>query len=315
MIGLIAGLAITRTEADNTEPTTEVILEDKMSSTNESIAKEPVEEILICRWYDRREECKNLFFEGRDTGIELLINVNDNNIPENYYKYRNYIDFYVEYQWNGEEYVILKWYMVDIDSGEVLGHPTVDELENKYNIELHYDIETVEGIPEQIKLSDLKENVIYSFTPVGEVFDYPKMINDLGEDCVMWTMHYGNDSVYGKYAFPTEFIQDIEYTFSCTYFYEGDAWRVMYQKVNHDELMTAARDVFINLSELNTIEPNEKTISSNYIYNDLGKTVTLKISQKYPQENAQTFEITMEPEQLIGCTWMNHNIEILDKTE
>lgn len=310
LAGLLIGGKITnKTSAASTQ---KLQMTTNYETTDAYKSELPIEEVLSYMWYDDREGYHTLFVLGTDTNNDFYIDTEEYGIPSNYYKYHSNIRLHAMYQWDGEQYVILEWHMEDVETGESLGHPDDYDLDMKYNIETYHDVETIEGLPDEIKLSEFKEGVIYRFIPTEEIDEYPKMINDLGEDCVLWTMHYGTEYTYGKYAFPVEYIQDTEFIFSTVCFYDGEDWRMMYQKADHDELLATAEYQMANLSELATLEPNSQSSCFNYIYNDLDRTVIAHITKKYEQDDNAVFDIEMKPGQLVGCIWLTHNIEIIE---
>lgn len=263
------------------------------------------EEVQIVM-YDSWDNLENIVLRGSKGEFE--VKYEDMPIPFNTYKYTQYIDLVVDYTYYNFEYTVNDWYIVDSKTGEKLGKPTDEDLDAKYDIERQYEKIVLNQFPENIYLNDLQPNTIYCFTPSELVLDYPNIYNNTTSDCILYVKHNFYDDVYWEYACPQVYIQDIESIFSCVAFEEGDDYRVMYKPATLDEMMSAAKGEIFYLSQLNQLS-DEEGFDLRYVYNDLGKDVTLTITKRYDDE-VSPIEVQMKPDQMIGCIWISHNFEI-----
>lgn len=267
----------------------------------------------IMRCHDSRENVIWFSIENEEIYQEICMDMEDEKIPESYLLYTDRVDMYLNVT-SGDEVVLNDWYLVEKTSGIKLGKPSDKQLRARYEIEnKHYMVQ--KGLlPETIYLSELKPNVIYSYTPeLDKIQGYPNIINDLGESCILYTKHHGFDLTYGAYACPDKMLANTSgATFGCAFYEEGHEYRLMYTKADSEALHNLAIDDSINITDL--IEWCNTGYFYMYVYNNTDKEYQLTATPEW-EENPVSDVAVLKPGDFVGCWSPAHIVEVQEIPE
>ena len=260
------------------------------------------------RWYDSAE---NAFWFSADTidlYEEICLFVDEHKVPEAFYLYMDRIDMYVDITC-AERTTINDWYMVDKATNIHLGKPTNKQLENRYELDWQYPVVKKGLQPETVYLSQLKPNVIYSYIPDLEgMLGYPNIINDTGKACLLYTKHQGLDATYGVYACPTTMVnEDFGSSFACSFYEEGDEYRIMYTIADNEALYRVAEIDTITLTDL--IEWGDVASFYMYIYNNTDKEYVISCTPNW-EEYPSPVIVNLKPGEIMGCWGPSHTVTV-----
>ena len=260
-------------------------------------------------WYDSVENAMWFMTDETELYNEFCVFLDENPVPSLLDVYYDRVTLHVDVTFENYESLLNDWYLVDIMTEENIGKLTNNELEARYNIEKNHKIVNKGKLPDTIYLSSLSPNIIYSYTPQEEVLDYPVIINDIAQDCILYTKHDGYDPEYGIYACPSIMIDSTNSVWSCAMYEEGDSYRVMYTKADTKSLYNLAKKETVSIDTLKTNQ--NPYLYYMYIYNETDTVQTLNITQDIYEENPSTFTRNIRPGQLIGCWSPAYRVEVV----
>ena len=261
---------------------------------------------VTLRWHDTVENAMWFTINQENLYEEICMFIAEYSLPDNFELYMDRVDMFIDVQFSRKP-IVKDWYLIDRITGENLGKLTSEQLTTRYELDGQYPLVHKGTLPDNIALSRLKPNVIYSYAPSEESQDYPVIINDTQTPCVLYTKHQGQDITYGAYACPTTMISNARSEFACAYYEEGDEYRIMYTPSNNESLCALAQENTICVSEL--IETEDPYIFFMYIYNDTDSPKELSITKDW-EEDAAPIVVTMNLGDLIGCWGPSHTVTV-----
>lgn len=246
-------------------------------------------------YYNDEDNLLIIGCDDTDYPMEMVVSLDDYDIPASFADYADNMKLYVDLECI-DDCIIHDWYIIDRFTDENLGKPTNQDIIDRYDIELNHEIINVDILPEIVYLSQLKENTIYSYT-TAEGQDYPQIINDSDEECILYTKHNNYEDGYGMYACPSVMYEPEPSIFTCSVFLDGEKYNIMYTKSDYENLYKLAETETVNVSELANTDSH--TIWFKYIYNDTDEEQTLSMQYDYEGKDIQT--VKMAAHSLIGC--------------
>lgn len=220
--------------------------------------------------------------------ILLSIKAKDYNLPSNLYTYKD--DILLRITYSQDDYKVYDCKVINNRTGEIIEDLSEENINKLFNIEYGKNI-TEKAWSSTIKLSELKENVIYKYT-ANSTTQFPKIENDIGKNCVVYIKE-NDDENYDKEINMYKNISGSGLSLSFNEYNSGDTFNIMYEILENNELLNSVpKDEIIYLS--NYKDGDElKYEFEKYIYNDTEKNITI-----YTKDTA--FEIESSNSVIIG---------------
>lgn len=220
--------------------------------------------------------------------ILLSIKAKDYNLPSNLYTYKD--DILLRITYSQDDYKVYDCKVINNRTGEIIEDLSEENINKLFNIEYGKNI-TEKAWSSTIKLSELKENVIYKYT-ANSTTQFPKIENDIGKNCVVYIKE-NDDKNYDKEINMYKNISGSGLSLSFNEYNSGDTFNIMYEILENNELLNSVpKDEIIYLS--NYKDGDElKYEFEKYIYNDTEKNITI-----YTKDTA--FEIESSNSVIIG---------------
>lgn len=220
--------------------------------------------------------------------ILLSIKAKDYNLPSNLYTYKD--DILLRISYSQDDYKVYDCKVINNRTGEIIEDLSEENINKLFNIEYGKNI-TEKAWSSTIKLSELKENVIYKYT-ANSTTQFPKIENDIEKNCVVYIKE-NDDKNYDKEINMYKNISGSGLSLSFNEYNSGDTFNIMYEILENNELLNSVpKDEIIYLS--NYKDGDElKYEFEKYIYNDTEKNITI-----YTKDTA--FEIESSNSVIIG---------------
>lgn len=236
-------------------------------------------------------------------GKQTMIDSSLYSLPTNLYDYNEDILLRVIYSKNYEIYDVK---VVDKLTNEVLTNPSDNKIYKKYSIEVGKKVIELDWV-ENIKLSELKENVIYKYTALKNMSDSPNILNDTNDNCIVYEKEHSTNKF--KYSISTS--KNISSSFpSISYneYEKGDTYSIIYKKIDNKEFLNKVdSDRILKLSEYNSGDELNYSFEE-FIYNDTDNDIILVINDSYSEK--KEYEITINKNKIFGFDRMIDSINI-----
>ncbi len=232
---------------------------------------------------------------------EVYISSKDYSLPSNLYDYKESIIFRITFS---KDFKVYEIKIIDKLTNKEITDLSNDKIEKLYSIELGKETIKKDWV-EEIKLSSLKEDVIYEYTASKKVTEEPKIINDTNENCIV----YSKDNYDEKFDFEIVTSKKITAGISGSYneFDVGQTYSIIYKKIDNKELLSKVdSDAVIYLSKYKSGDELDYSFGHDYIYNDTNKDIILIVDEQYQE----SYEITIGKNKIIGFSWMIDSITI-----
>ncbi len=228
----------------------------------------------------------------------LSIDATKFNLPSNLYDYKDDIRLRITY--TEVDYEIYDCKVINHKTGEIIEDLSEENLNKLFNIEYGKNI-TEKTWSDKIKLSDLKENMIYKYT-ANSTTQFPEIENDIGKNCIIYIKERDNKT-YEKKISMSKQISGFSISASFNEYNSGEIFCIMYKSLENSELLDLIKkDEIIYLSKYKDGDKLEYQFEK-YIYNDTDKDITVNIKDKVlGVENSKSFMI--EKGEIYGFDWM-----------
>ena len=228
----------------------------------------------------------------------LSIKATDYNLPSNLYDYKDDIRLRITY--SKVDYEVLDCKVINYKTGEVIEDLSEENINKLFNIEYGKTI-IEKNWTDVIKLSELKENGIYKYTATSTI-QFPEIENDIGKNCIIYIKEW-HDDTYKKQISMYKNISSSALSASFNEYNSGDAFCIMYKKVENDELLKLIpKDDIIYLSNYKNGDKLEYEFEK-YIYNDTENNITINIKNKaFGVETSDS--VVMGKWEIYGFDWM-----------
>lgn len=234
---------------------------------------------------------------------QIMIDSSLYSLPTNLYDYNEDILLRVIYSKNYEIYDVK---VVDKLTNKVLTNISNNKIYKKYSIEVGKKVVELDWV-ENIKLSELKENVIYKYTALKNMSDSPNILNDTNDNCIVYEKEHSTNKF--KYSISTS--KNISSSFpSISYneYEKGDTYSIIYKKIDNKEFLNKVDgDRILKLSEYNSGDELNYSFEE-FIYNDTDNDIILAINDSYSEK--KEYEITINKNKIIGFDRMIDSINI-----
>ncbi len=239
-----------------------------------------------------------VYVKKDDENVLLSIKATDYNLPSNLYNYKDDIRLRITYLQADNEVIDCK--VINYKTGEIIEDLSEENINKLFNIEYGKTV-TEKNWVDVIKLSELKENEIYKYTATSTI-KFPKIENDIGKNCIIYIKER-NDETYDKKINMYKKISSSAISGSFNEYNSGDAFSIMYKKVENDELLKLIpKDEIIYLSNYNNGDELQYQFEK-YIYNDTEKDITINIKNKtFGVETSES--VTIPKREIYGWDWM-----------
>lgn len=210
------------------------------------------------------------------------------NLPSNLNDYSEEICFRMTY--SEPNYNFKSCRVFNRVTGEEIKDLTEENIKKLFDIE--YEKTIIEKpITEKIYLSELSQEEIYKYVLTEEISEY-QLINDLGEDCIIYRLE--NNSPFG---YDKKLCNQFE---SAMHFSEaGCSFKIMYRKTTPKEVLgLLSEDDVVYLSEYSAGEEISVTFKE-YVYNDTTNMLMIDLNYK---NKIETYEL--KPNQGMGFSWV-----------
>lgn len=236
-------------------------------------------------------------------GKQIMIDSSLYSLPTNLYDYNEDILLRVIYSKNYEIYDVK---VVDKLTNKVLTNISNNKIYKKYSIEVGKKVVELDWV-ENIKLSELKENVIYKYTALKNMSDSPNILNDTNDNCIVYEKEHSTNKF--KYSISTS--KNISSSFpSISYneYEKGDTYSIIYKRIDNKEFLNKVDgDRILKLSEYNSGDELNYSFEE-FIYNDTDNDIILVINDSYSEK--KEYEITINKNKIIGFDRMIDSINI-----
>ena len=227
----------------------------------------------------------------------LSIDATKFNLPSNLYDYKDDIRLRITY--TEVDYEIYDCKVINHKTGEIIEDLSEENLNKLFNIEYGKNI-TEKTWSDKIKLSDLKENMIYKYT-ANSTTQFPEIENDIGKNCIIYIKEK-DDKTYEKKINMSKQISGSGITISYNEYNSGDIFCIMYKSLENSELLDLIeKDEIIYLSKYKDGDKLEYQFEK-YIYNDTDKNITVNTKNTvFGAENSKS--VIIEKGEIFGFDW------------
>ena len=225
----------------------------------------------------------------------------DYSLPSNLYDYKESMIFRITFS---KDFKVYEIKIIDKLTNKEITDLSNDKIEKLYSIEFGKETIKKDWV-EEIKLSSLKEDVIYEYTASKKVTEKPKIINDTNENCIV----YSKDNYDEKFDFEIVTSKKLTTGISGSYseFDVGQTYSIIYKKIDNKELLSKVdSDAVIYLSKYKSGDELDYSFEHDYIYNDTNKDIILIVDEQYQE----SYEITIGKNKIIGFSWMIDSITV-----
>ena len=204
--------------------------------------------------------------------ISLSIKATDYNLPSNLYDYKDEIRLRITY--SEEDYKLYDCKVINYKTGELIDNLSEENMNKLFDIEYGKDI--VEKLwSDKIKLSELKENMIYKYT-ANATIQFPKIENDIGKNCILYIKEKDDENYNKKINMAKEIIGN-GISVSFNEYNSGESFCIMYKTLENSELLDLiGKDEIIYLSKYKDGDELEYQLEK-YIYNDTERNISINV--------------------------------------
>lgn len=236
--------------------------------------------------------------------IQLSIKATDYNLPSNLYNYKDNIRLRITY--SQDNYKVYDCKVINNKTGEIIEDLSEENINKLFNIEYGKNV-TEKAWSSIIKLSELKENVIYKYT-ANSTTQFPKIENDIGKNCMIYIKE-NDDQNYEQKINMYKRISGSSMSLSFNEYNSGDTFNIMYKVLGNNELLNSVKkDEVIYLSNYKDGE-ELKYEFEEYIYNDTEKNITVYIKDTaFGVEKSDS--VIIGKGEIYGFNWMIDSAKI-----
>ena len=230
---------------------------------------------------------------------EFIIKPDDYGLPSNLFDYTTDFLFRIKF-----DQITGKIYTVEVFNRltqKIIDKPNERKIELAFNVEYNKKI-IKKDWKQEIKLSELTENQVYSFITEVDVNEPPVIINDIGANVRVSTKGTIDDA-YSKDFYFAEELKSNSVQIAIKNFKAGEAFNVSYKKVDTPIILALLdKSDIVYISEELTKEKFEHKFR-DYIYNDTNENIIVTATDnKYGIENTKT--LVLKPNDIIKFSWM-----------
>ena len=232
------------------------------------------------------------------------------NLPKALCDYYKDVQFRVTY--NKKDYKVTACEVLIKATGDKITDLSENNLKRMFDVEYGKTIVKNSKWPEEIKLSSLAPDTIYQYTATSTV-QIPKIINDTGIDCIIYTKEIRNDGWDDeKYEMELSLANNIKgnaISMSYNEFTSGQQLNVMYKTLIVNSLTNFIdEDDIVRLSAYTSGQALDYGFEE-YIYNDTANDITLIVKDSaWGMDTTDT--VLIPAGRIYGFSWMIDSITV-----
>lgn len=300
-VGFIGYSVINSSKTESNNQTTTTTTTTKKRVTTVKIEAEDTQSVE-----DFKVIMKTTFNGNQSYTVESLtseeqftIKAKDYEFPSNLYKYTDDLYFRIKF-----DNLTGKIYEVNVFNRltqKVIDKPNERKVEVAFNVEFNKKL-IKKDWKKEIKLSQLTENQVYTFTTTEDITEPPVIINDIGANVRVYTKASYEDEYEKEFYFGTD-LQAASINLSFKEFKAGESINISYKRVETPVILALVeKDDIVYISEY--IESKEFDPSfEKYIYNDTKENIVITTTDtNLGVEDINTY--TIKPDEMISFNWM-----------